>query len=270
MKRGIFKKWFGVMFFIFSILLLIGCTDVPTDTAQTKADTQAPTITSKELTVDYGVTLNYSDLVSVADDSSDEIALSVMNSNVDGIVIDEDNKIIALNSLGRFEITVSAADESGNVSETKVMIVVEDHVQPVLSLSQTTFSLTAGDTAPNYASIASANDNVDGDLTTDISVDSSKVNCNAAGTYEVTYTVSDRSGNVTVQIATVTVAAKPQPTPSNNTASNNTYSGGGDSQVMITRTGECYHRRKCGNGNYFWVSFSEAQSRGLRPCQKCY
>lgn len=270
MKRKIFKKWFGVMFIIFSILLMIGCTDVSTDTAETKADTQPPSITSKELTVDYGVTLNYSDLVSVTDDSSDEITLSVVNSDVDGITIDEENKTIALNVVGKFEITLSAADESGNVSEAKVMIAVEDHVQPVLSLSRTTFSLTAGDTAPNYVSIASANDNVDGDLTTAISVDSSKVNCNVAGSYEVIYTVTDSSGNATVQTATVTVAAKPQPTPSNSTASNNTSSGGGDSQVMITRTGECYHRRKCGNGNYFWVSFSEAQSRGLRPCQKCY
>lgn len=217
------------------------------------------------MTVEYGGTLNYSDLVSVTDDSSDEIELSVVNSDINGITIDEEGRTIALGAIGRFEITVCAADGSGNTSEAKVLIVVEDHVQPVLSLSQTTFSLTAGDAAPNHANIASASDNVDGDLTAAISVDSSKVNCNSAGTYEVTYTVSDSSGNVTVQTATVTVVAKPQPASSNNTSS-----GNGDSQVMITRTGECYHRRKCGNGNYFGVSLSEALSRGLRACQKCY
>ena len=69
----------------------------------------------------------------------------------------------------------------------------------------------------------------------------------------------------TNQTATVTVAAKPQPV-----ASSNVTSGASDTQVMITKTGECYHTHKCGNGTYFWVSFSEAQSRGLRPCQKCY
>ena len=270
MKKGILKNWFEVMFIVCVMLLMIGCTDVSTDSPETKADTQSPTITSKEVKAEYGDTLHYSDLVSVTDDSSNEITLSVVNSEVDGITTDEDNKTIALSAVGTFEITVSAADESGNVSEAKVSIVVEDHVQPVLSLSQTTFSLTAGDATPNYANVASANDNVDGDLTASISVDSSKVNCNAAGTYEVIYTVSDSSGNVTVHTATVTVAPKPQPASSNNTSSNNTSSGTSDSQVMITRTGECYHRRKCGNGNYFWVSFSEAQSRGLRPCQKCY
>lgn len=265
MKRRILKKWFWGLVISFLMLLMIGCTDVSTDTTETIADTQPPTITSKELKVEYGDTLNYSDLVSVTDDSSDEIELTVVNSDVNGITIDEDSKTIAFGMLGTFEIAVSATDRSDNTSEAKVLIVVEDYDHPVLLLSQTTFSLTAGDAVPNYVSVAKASDNVDGDLTAAISVDSSEVNYNSPGTYEVTYTVSDSSGNVTVQTATVSIAAKPQPA-----SSNNITSGTGDSQVMITRTGECYHTHKCGNGNYFWVSFSEAQSRGLRPCQKCY
>lgn len=268
MEKGILKKWLCGLVIICSMLLLIGCTDVSTETTETTetiADTQPPTITSQELTVEYGDTLNYSDLVSVTDDSSDEIELSVVTSDINGITIDEDSKTIAFGVLGTFEITVSAEDGSGNTSEAKVVIVVEDHEHPVLSLSQTTFSLTAGDTAPNYVNVANASDNVDGDLTAAISVDSSRVNYNSPGTYEITYTISDNSGNVTVQTATVSIAAKPQPA-----SSNSITSGTRDSQVMITRTGECYHTHKCGNGNYFWVSFSEAQSRGLRPCQKCY
>lgn len=265
MKKGILKKWFWGMVIIFSILWMSGCTDVSTDTTETKADTQPPTIVSKELTVEYGDTLNYFDLVSVTDDSSDVIELSVVNSDINGITIDEKNKTIAFGAIGTFEITVSATDTSANTSEAKARIVVEDHVQPILSLSQTTFSLTVGDSTPNYASIASASDNVDGDMTAAISVDSSKVDSNSAGTYEVIYTVSDSSGNVTVRTATVTVVAKPQPASSNNTTSE-----ASDSQVMITKTGECYHTHKCGRGNYFWVSLSEALARGLRPCEKCY
>lgn len=41
-------------------------------------------------------------------------------------------------------------------------------------------------------------------------------------------------------------------------------------QVLITRTGKKYHKRACGNGTYFPASLSEAQSRGLTPCAKCY
>ncbi|EOH85153.1 hypothetical protein UAS_02055 [Enterococcus asini ATCC 700915] len=40
--------------------------------------------------------------------------------------------------------------------------------------------------------------------------------------------------------------------------------------VLITRTGEKYHNRKCGNGNYFSATLAEAQSRGLTPCSKCF
>lgn len=265
MKKEIFKKWLSRLVIVFAMFLIVGCTDVPTETSEIPTDTQLPTITAEQLTVEYGDTLNYSDLVSVTDDSSDQIELSVINSDLDGVTIDEDNETVTLNVLGTVEITVSATDESGNVDEAKVSIVVEDHVQPVLSLSQTTFSLTVGDAAPNYVSVANASDNVEGDLTETISVDASKVNYNSPGTYEVIYAVSDSSGNVTYQTATVTVAARPQPA-----SSSNETSGSGGSQVMITRTGECYHTHKCGNGTYFWVSFSEAQSRGLRPCQKCY
>ena len=265
MKKGKLKK--RLLGLVVCLMLVGGgCSDESTtETAKNVVDTQPPTITSEEVTVEYGDTLNYSDLVSVSDDSSGEIKLSVTNSDIEGIMVDENNETITLSALGTFEIVVSASDESGNVSEAKVAIVVEDHVQPVLSLSQTTFSLTEGDSAPNYIAVANASDNAEGDLTATISVDSSKVNYNSPGTYEVTYAVSDSSGNVTYQTATVTIVAKPQPAPASVTTS-----GEEGSQVMITKTGECYHTHKCGNGTYFWVSLSTAQSRGLRPCQKCY
>lgn len=45
---------------------------------------------------------------------------------------------------------------------------------------------------------------------------------------------------------------------------------GSGGTVLITRTGECYHTHKCGNGTYFEVTLKEAKARGLRPCKKCY
>lgn len=41
-------------------------------------------------------------------------------------------------------------------------------------------------------------------------------------------------------------------------------------EVLITRTGKRYHKKKCGNGTYFPATLSEAQSRGLTPCKKCF
>ena len=41
--------------------------------------------------------------------------------------------------------------------------------------------------------------------------------------------------------------------------------------VYITPTGKRYHRiPNCGNGDYYKASLSDAKSRGLTPCQKCY
>lgn len=54
---------------------------------------------------------------------------------------------------------------------------------------------------------------------------------------------------------------------SKKTTTKKSSSGG---SVYITRTGSKYHRCKCGNGNYYQVSLSEAKSRGLTPCSKCY
>jgi hypothetical protein len=40
--------------------------------------------------------------------------------------------------------------------------------------------------------------------------------------------------------------------------------------VLVTRTGEKYHTRKCGNGDYYSATLEEAKNRGLTPCAKCY
>lgn len=40
--------------------------------------------------------------------------------------------------------------------------------------------------------------------------------------------------------------------------------------VLITPTGEKYHRRKCGNGDYSPTTLAQAQSLGLTPCKKCF
>lgn len=40
--------------------------------------------------------------------------------------------------------------------------------------------------------------------------------------------------------------------------------------VLVTPTGKKYHKRACGRGNYSQATLSEAESRGLSPCSKCY
>ena len=267
MKKRFLNKWLCGLIIIVALLFACGCaseikTGMKDFSSETAVDTQAPTITPNDLTVEYGTTLNYSDLAAIEDNSPNEIEVSVSIPEVSGIIVDEDSKTIVLGSVGTFSVELTATDVAGNTSTGKTEIVVEDHVQPVLTLAKASFSLTVGDAAPNYASGVTASDNADGDLTETISIDTSKVNLNVAGTYEVTYTVQDNSENSTSEKATVTVTEPVKIQTQTSDAS--------DTQVMITRTGECYHTHKCGNGNYFWVTLEEALSRGLRPCKKCY
>jgi len=40
--------------------------------------------------------------------------------------------------------------------------------------------------------------------------------------------------------------------------------------VYYTKSGECYHyENPCGRGTYYECTLSDAESRGLRPCNKC-
>lgn len=342
MKKSYLKKLVYGLIAVFIVLVGISCV----------GDNEPPTITPISQIIEYGVKLDFSELASVEDNRSEEIELSIVSSELDGITVDGENQRILFENVGNYEIELSAEDEAGNVSYNKVVIevvdktdpvieseqtefsiaevdekadylssitaydeidgdlnekikiddsevkygevgkyqitasvsdstgnictrnfdvVIKDTTAPVLTLSKTSFSLTVGETAPNYVTVATANDGVDGDITEAIVIDDSKVDYDSAGTYEVTYTITDNSGNSSTQSANVTVkekVVKKSTNTSSNTNSNSTSSGGG--QVMITKTGACYHTHKCGNGNYFWVSLSEAKSRGLRACEKCY
>lgn len=51
-------------------------------------------------------------------------------------------------------------------------------------------------------------------------------------------------------------------------ASTKSYKSSGS--IYVTRTGECYHVRACGNGTYYLSSLAAAKARGLRACKKCF
>ncbi len=117
-----------------------------------------------------------------------------------------------------FMLTLSAADFGGPDSRVlfdmgaEVGTVVIDNVSlvlagsgggdseaPVISLNgDATVNLTVGDSYSDAG--ATANDNVDGDISENITVGGDTVNTGAAGTYTVTYNVSDAAGNAAVQI----------------------------------------------------------------------
>jgi hypothetical protein len=85
------------------------------------------------------------------------------------------------------------------------LIVIPDETAPVIS-GMVDIAYTIGDDAPDYNAGLSANDDVDGDLTGLIAVDSSLVDLTVAGTYVVTVTVTDDAGNTATETYNVIVS----------------------------------------------------------------
>ena len=85
-------------------------------------------------------------------------------------------------------------------------------------------------------------------------------------------TVNWDSASDTVKIST-SGATSTQTTPSNTQTSTSTTTSRQSSTnktVYITKTGKRYHYdNNCNGGTYYPSTLSEAQSRGLTPCNKC-
>lgn len=117
---------------------------------------------------------------------------------------------------GDFKLGVKTEDNVGNFSSSILSSVTTinqttnpDTVKPVITIkgsNPVTVSLksTYNDTG------ATATDNVDGDLTSKITV-TNNVNTNMVGTYTVVYTVSDSSGNIATTSRTVNVVNNTAP-----------------------------------------------------------
>ena len=102
---------------------------------------------------------------------------------------------------GRYSMSLKGKDKSGNESTKTIIVTVTDKTAPVFDGLRESFVLTDKDkTAPNYLEDIRATDEIDGDISAAIKADDSKVQYGKAGTYNVSYSVADNSGNT----ATVT------------------------------------------------------------------
>lgn len=105
-------------------------------------------------------------------------------------------------------VTYTVADSSGNSTEVTRQIVYYDPIPPELILAgDSKITITQGKKyqEPGYT----ATDNCDGDLTESVRIDG-KVNTAKAGTYTLTYSVTDSYGNSATATRTVVVKAKPK------------------------------------------------------------
>lgn len=171
---------------------------------------------------------------------------------------------------GKYTIQYSVSDSSGNNTSKNIPVTIKDTTPPTITLAQTSYSLTVGDSAPAYRDNISAVDAQDGTITSQVKIDDSHVDYETPGTYPVSYTVKDAAGNEATKKVTVTVSASNPSSSFYEDDDNSTFSASAQSTVLVTPTGECYHTHKCGRGTYYESTLQEAKARGLRPCKKCY
>lgn len=145
--------------------------------------------------------------VSVGGSYSDAGADAV--DDVDGNIT-SDIKIygtsINTSSADTFTVWYMVEDVAGNVAHATRTVIVSgaDTEPPVITLNGP--NPTNLDVGYTYTELgATAIDNVDGDLSSDIVIDNSDVNTNQTGIYKVYYTVSDKAGNEAQKIRNVNV-----------------------------------------------------------------
>ncbi|WOO39336.1 beta strand repeat-containing protein [Rubellicoccus peritrichatus] len=106
---------------------------------------------------------------------------------------------------GTYIVTYNSTDSSGNVADTVTRTVyVVDTTAPQMTLyGAPSVSIPIGGTFSDSG--AAANDACDGDLSSSIVVDTSNINNNAYGSYEVTYSATDAEGNTGITTRQVLV-----------------------------------------------------------------
>ncbi len=156
------------------------------------------------------ITLIGSDPISIELGSTYTDAGATASDNIDG---DLSGNIVTVNPVdtntaGSYTVTYNVTDAAGNnaTEVTRVVNVTADVTVPVITLiGSDPISIELGSTYSDAG--ATANDNVDGDLTANI-VTVNPVDTNTVGSYTVTYNVTDAAGNNATEVTrTVNVTA---------------------------------------------------------------
>ena len=126
------------------------------------------------------------------------------------------NDEITYTKSGDYDNTITVTDDAGNTSDIDIKISVID-APSINGISDKT--VTVGDTV-DYLSGVTAVDGKGTDITGNIEVDSSKVDVNTPGTYQITYKVTDSYGFSTGANCNITVNEKKEEVADNTSDGN--------------------------------------------------
>lgn len=168
------------------------------------------------------VTTETSTETTASDDSSTESTKKDASSAVYAVgdVSLSSNDEITYVEAGDYDNSIVVTDNAGNESEVPVKISV---VAPPTINGVTDKTITAGESI-DYMAGVTATDSKGADITSSVTVDSSAVKTDTAGSYQATYKVTDQYGLTSSATSNVTVNNKPQE-ESNQAAVDNGGSG---------------------------------------------
>ena len=121
--------------------------------------------------------------------------------NIDGNITNQikiDSSKVDISKLGSYVVLYTIIDKAGNLSSVSrfIKVVNNDTISPVLVLiGNNVTSLLLNKVYTEYG--ATASDDIDGNITSQIKIDSSKVDILNVGKYIVKYSVKDKAGNET-------------------------------------------------------------------------
>ncbi|MBO3115163.1 DUF5011 domain-containing protein [Winogradskyella sp. DF17] len=171
-----------------------------TRTVNVNPDTTAPVITlNGNSTLNLNIGDTYIEQGATATDNFD----GDISSNI--VITGNVNTSIA----GTYLVNYNVSDSSGNAANqvTRTVNVAADTTAPVITLiGASTINLIVGDIYVEQG--ATASDNIDGDLTASLVI-AGTVNTNVAGTYQVTYNVSDSAGNAANEVVRTVNVSQP-------------------------------------------------------------
>lgn len=134
--------------------------------------------------------------------------------NIDGVITSSiivDDSLVDLTTPGFYDLFYEVRDQAGNLYRKKVSVIVleapgETDLEPPVFSGISHLTYYVGDTLPNYLLGIAAYDAKDGNVSSRITVDSSHVNYDEPGVYDVIYSVTDLSGNetrITIQVTVI-------------------------------------------------------------------
>ncbi|WP_208970489.1 immunoglobulin-like domain-containing protein, partial [Listeria valentina] len=179
-----------------------------------------PVINAEDKTIKVGDTFDPKTDVTASDTEDGDLtsAIEVTANNVD------------TTKAGTYQVSYKVTDSDGNEATKTITVTVGTNDKPVINAEDKTIKV--GDTFDPKTGVT-ASDTEDGDLTSAIEVTANTVDPTTAGTYKVTYKVTDSDGNETTKTITVTVEKETE-----GTITANDFTIGTDSYVRGTYTGD--------------------------------